>query len=68
MDDFKRCQALIGQYRNLDPGLADSAVIAAAERLKIYRILTVDVRDFRVVRPRGRKSFIILPADKSWKG
>jgi predicted nucleic acid-binding protein len=63
MNDYKRCQALIEKYRNLDLGLADSAVIAVAERLKIYRILTVDERDFRVVRPKGKKSFLILPAD-----
>lgn len=37
MSDFKRCQALIEQYRNLDLGLADSAVIALAERLKILQ-------------------------------
>lgn len=67
MNDFKRCQALIKQYRNLDLGLADSAVIAVAERLKIYRILTVDERDFRAVRPKGRKSFIVLPADNYLK-
>ncbi len=67
MNDFKRCQALIEQYRNLDLGLADSAVIAVAERLKIYRILTVDERDFRAVRPKGRKSFIVLPADNYLK-
>lgn len=65
MDDFKRCKALIEQYRNLDLGLADSALIAVAERLKTYRILTVDERDFRVVRPKGKKSFIILPPDNS---
>lgn len=63
MSDLNRCRQLIEQYRNLDLGLADAAVIAVAERLKIYHILTVDERDFRVVRPKGKKAFIILPAD-----
>lgn len=63
MNDFLRCRELIAQYRNLDLGLADTSVMAIAERLNIYRILTVDERDFRAVRPKKRKSFIVLPAD-----
>ncbi|MFQ5545605.1 MAG: PIN domain-containing protein [Acidiferrobacterales bacterium] len=61
-DDLERCRELIAGYRDLDLGLADSAVIATAERLGIQRILTVDERDFRAVRPR-KGSFVLLPAD-----
>jgi predicted nucleic acid-binding protein len=60
--DLARCRELIAMYRDLDLGLVDAAVIATAERLGIDRILTVDERDFRVVRPRNRP-FVLLPAD-----
>jgi len=61
--DLARSRHLIEQYRDLDLGLADAAVIAAAERLHIKRILTVDERDFRAVRASDGTSFTLLPAD-----
>src|SRR5579884_536214 len=36
--DLSRCQELIAQYRDNDLGLADTAVVATAERLGIQRI------------------------------
>lgn len=60
--DIARCRELIATYRSLDIGLVDSAVIATAERLAIRRVLTVDERDFRAVRPKGG-AFTLLPAD-----
>jgi predicted nucleic acid-binding protein len=63
-NDLDRCQELIATYRDLDLGLADLAVIATAERLGISRILTVDERDFRAVRPK-KGAFTLLPADSS---
>jgi hypothetical protein len=39
-------------------------VVATAERLDVYRILTVDLRDFRVIRSRAGKPFTLLPADE----
>lgn len=61
--DLIRCRELIAQYRDLDLGLADASVIATAERLKIHRILTLDERDFRAVRPHRGQPFTLLPAD-----
>jgi len=61
--DVARCRELIAQYRDLELGLADASVIAVAERLGIHRILTLDERDFRVVRPRKGPAFALLPAD-----
>jgi predicted nucleic acid-binding protein len=61
--DLRRSRELIDQYSNLDLGLADAAVIAAAERLGTRRILTVDERRFRVVRGSDGKPFTLLPAD-----
>ncbi|HUG81859.1 MAG TPA: PIN domain-containing protein [Bryobacterales bacterium] len=60
--DIDRCRSLIASYRDLDLGLADCAVIATAERLGINRVLTVDERDFRAVRPLTGP-FVLLPAD-----
>jgi predicted nucleic acid-binding protein len=61
--DAARSRELLEQYRDLDLGLADASVIAAAERLKIRRILTVDLRHFRTVRAQDGKPFTLLPAD-----
>jgi predicted nucleic acid-binding protein len=63
-EDVVRCHELIKAYQDLDLGLADAAVIATAERLKIERILTVDERDFRAVRPKSGRPFLLLPADR----
>ena len=59
--DFTRCRELLLQYQDLNLGLADTSVMATAERLNVYNILTIDERDFRAVRLR--KPLTILPAD-----
>ena len=61
--DLARCRELVAQYRDLDLGLADAAVIAAAERLGLERILTVDPRHFRAVRPKHGRPFVLVPFD-----
>ena len=61
--DLSRCQTLLKMYPALDLGLADASVIATADRKGIRRILTVDLRDFRVVRAADGKPFTLLPAD-----
>jgi predicted nucleic acid-binding protein len=61
--DLRRSRELMDQYSTLNLGLADAAVIAAAERLGTRRILTVDERHFRVVRASDGKAFTLLPAD-----
>jgi hypothetical protein len=60
--DIARCRELIETYRDMNLGLADASVIAVAERLGVRRVLTVDQRHFRAVRPRGGP-FTLLPAD-----
>lgn len=37
--------------------------MASAERLGILRIFTADERNFRAVRPKKGKHFVLLPAD-----
>ena len=61
--DLAECRKLLMKYDDLDLGLCDASVIAVANRLRITRILTVDERDFRVVRSREGKPFTLLPAD-----
>lgn len=61
--DLARCRELIAGHRDLDLGLADTAVMATAERLGVRQILTVDERDFRAVKPR-QGAFVLLPADE----
>ncbi|MCB1920045.1 MAG: PIN domain-containing protein [Candidatus Competibacteraceae bacterium] len=60
--DWARCQELVALYRDLEPGLADTAVFATAERLHIKQVLTVDERDFRAMRST-LGFLILLPAD-----
>jgi hypothetical protein len=62
--DVGRSRELVAMYRDLDLGLVDSAVIATAERLGIPRVLTVDERDFRAVRTKG-KPLTLLPSDSA---
>ncbi|HEY3455304.1 MAG TPA: PIN domain-containing protein [Bryobacteraceae bacterium] len=63
LDDLRRCAALIAKYHDLDLGLSDASVVAIAERLGANRILTVDQRDFRVIRSVQGRPFRLLPAD-----
>ncbi len=65
MQDAARCTELIGQYHDLDLGLADASVIATAERLEVYRILTVDERNFRTVRTARGNPLVLLPSDRT---
>jgi predicted nucleic acid-binding protein len=59
--DVERCVELLEKYRKLDIGLSDASVVATAERLGTRRILTVDVRDFEVIRAVDGTPFSILP-------
>jgi uncharacterized protein len=61
--DLAHCHRLLRKYEDLDLGLCDAAVIATADRLGTNRILTVDERDFRVMRTLQGKPFQLLPAD-----
>jgi uncharacterized protein len=63
--DVLRCRQLLDQYRDLEIGLADASVVATAERLGVFRLLTFDQRHFRAIMPRNQSHFILLPADAS---
>ena len=60
-EDWLRIAALVGQYRDLGLGTVDASVVAAAERLGIVQIATLDRRHFTVVRPSHVPAFELLP-------
>jgi hypothetical protein len=59
--DLQRSSALLDQYADSHLDFVDAAIIAIAERKNIDRILTLDRRDFAMVRPRHCAHFEILP-------
>jgi predicted nucleic acid-binding protein len=61
--DLERCLELVRQYRDLELGISDAAVVAAAERLGLQRLLSLDERHFRAITPRGFDHLVLLPAD-----
>lgn len=59
--DWFRIAQLTGIYSNLPLGTVDASVIAAAERLNVTTVATVDLRHFNVVRPKHCTHFDIRP-------
>ena len=59
--DLIRTHELLQQYANVELDFVDASITALAERLDIHRILTVDARDFRIIRPRHCEYFELLP-------
>ena len=53
------------QYAALDIGLADASVVVIAHRFHTHRIMTIDERHFRTLRPLDGGNFVLLPADLS---
>ena len=60
-EDVERAADLMSIYLDTPLGLVDACVVAAAERLDIVKVLTVDRRHFSVVRPRHVPSLRLLP-------
>lgn len=58
--DWLRIAELVATYRDLPLGTVDASVVAAAERLAVSEIATVDRRHFAVVRP-VTGPFTLLP-------
>lgn len=57
--------SLMAKYHDLGLGLADASVIAVAERIGTDCILTVDLRDFRVIRSAHGKPFRLLTGERA---
>lgn len=59
--DWERVAELVWQYRDLPLGTVDASLVAAAERLGIVTVATLDRRHFSVVRPAHAAAFDLLP-------
>ncbi|CAN5198397.1 type II toxin-antitoxin system toxin ribonuclease C26 [soil metagenome] len=59
--DFSRISELVARYRDLPLGTVDASIVAAAERLGVTEVATLDRRHFSVVRPRHVERFTLLP-------
>lgn len=59
--DLDRIAHLMRRYRGFPLGLADASVIAAAERLKITEVATLDRRHFLAVTPAHVPALDLLP-------
>jgi len=59
--DWLRIAELVSKYRDLQLGTVDASIVAAAERLDITTIATLDRRAFGVVRPAHVSAFDLLP-------
>ena len=62
-EDVARGLALDEKFAGLELGLVDGVVAAVAERLRVFRILTTDRRDFAAIRVGARftKPLILVP-------
>lgn len=60
--DWLRIAELVARYSDLPLGTVDASVVAAAERLGVTEVATLDRRHFGVVRPAHTRSFTLLPA------
>lgn len=59
--DVQRSLDLMERYHDLDLGIVDASVVALAERLRVTTVLTLDRRDFSVVRPRHCSALTLVP-------
>lgn len=59
--DWLRVAELVARYRDLPLGTADASVVAAAERLGVTEVATLDRRHFSVVQPTSG-AFDLLPS------
>jgi predicted nucleic acid-binding protein len=63
-NDVEAAARVVERYRAQNIGLADASIAVLAQRHATNRLLSLDERHFRVVRPLGRfRSFRLLPLD-----
>ena len=59
--DLERVNQILEQYADSQLDFVDAVIVSIAERLGITRVLTLDRRDFSIMRPRHCDCFEILP-------
>ena len=63
--DVAAAAGIVERYRDQNIGLADASLVVLAERHGTNRLLSLDERHFRVIRPLRRfRSFKLLPVDR----
>ena len=60
-EDYSRSAEILRQYSDAKLDFVDTLIVAIAERLNITRVLTLDRRDFQLIRPKHCTAFEILP-------
>lgn len=60
VEEWKRVRALMQQYADAPMDLGDASLVAAAERLGLRRVFTID-SGFRAYRPHGKGAFDVVP-------
>jgi predicted nucleic acid-binding protein len=60
-EDFQRTAEILLQYADSRVDFVDATIAAVAERKRISRILTLDKRDFQILRPKHVEYFELLP-------
>ena len=63
-EEVAKAAKLSGRYAELQIGLADASVVVIAAAAQTTRLLTLDERHFRAVRPLWGKAFTLLPVDQ----
>ena len=61
--DVAQAAEIIERYREMRIGLADASLVILAARYGTTRLLTLDEKHFRAIRPLRGDSFTLLPAD-----
>lgn len=61
--DVAQATGVVERYSDLRIGLADASIVVLAARYGTTRVLTLDERHFRAMRPLHAEAFTILPAD-----
>jgi len=59
--DYARIAQICSQYRDTLVGFVDAAVLAVVERLGETKVVTLDQRHFRMLRPRHIDALQLLP-------
>lgn len=60
-EDIARSAEILEKYADSRVDFVDATIAAIAERLNSTRILTLDRRDFGLIRPRHAPQFELLP-------
>lgn len=62
-NDVARALPVLTKYRDMRISLAAASLVVLAERYGTTRILTLDERHFRAIKPLHADAFTLLPAD-----